>query len=303
MGVGILAADDQSGMPVFGPEGRGELAHVMAQHVERDPGFGDVNILRAGGQPGDHRQIARIAPHDFNHIGALGGIGRILDFVDGVEDGVQRGVAAERVFTARQIVVDRRRNRDHRNVEFRIPTPSCDQAVEQLVAAPVAEQDQAVEPPLAEVGGDFGRVAAVRLIAAGAEPRTAEGVPELRLHPAAAVSLAADQSGGAAFDADDFAPGRQAEPDQDARGAVHAGRGPAGGDDADMERAVPLEHLLGGMGERMLNPDHALPLGSAHGRNLFEMAGGEFRRGGAGLRYRFGQFDRPDPVFAQGDQL
>jgi len=69
--------------------------------------LGDEHQLCPAGQPTGQRQIAGVSTHRLDEESALVGGGRILDAVDGVQDGVQRGVHTDGDVRAVDVVVDR----------------------------------------------------------------------------------------------------------------------------------------------------------------------------------------------------
>ena len=99
-GVGVLAADDQA-EPLAGAETVGEGVDVGGQVVQRDALLGQVDPLGAGGQPAEQREVAAVAAHHLDDEHPARGDRGLPDLVDVGDDAVQRRVAADAQFGAR----------------------------------------------------------------------------------------------------------------------------------------------------------------------------------------------------------
>ena len=83
------------------------LRDEVANSLNAERNFGDQNDVRAARDASSQRDPATIAAHHFDHHHAVMRGRRGVNLVDGVSNGVQRRVEAEREFGGRQIVVDR----------------------------------------------------------------------------------------------------------------------------------------------------------------------------------------------------
>ena len=72
-----------------------EHPEVFFHPLQRDAFFGDVDPLRAGGDPAHQRQVAAPVAHHFHHKAAPGGHGGLLDLVHRFDDAVEGGVGAD----------------------------------------------------------------------------------------------------------------------------------------------------------------------------------------------------------------
>ena len=77
----------------------------------------------AAGQPAHQREIAAVAAHRLDHEAAPGRGAGLPDPVDGIDDQIERAVRADREVGVRHVVVDGRRQADHRDLERRVPIP------------------------------------------------------------------------------------------------------------------------------------------------------------------------------------
>ena len=175
------------------------LAQLDAGLLDRDRLLGDQDHVGAAGDSAHHRDPAGVAAHHLDHHHAVVRLGRRVQPVDRLGADRDRGVEAEGVVGRREVVVDRLRHADDRQLVLRVE--ACGDA-ERVLAA---DRDQRVEPRLGEVPQHAldAAVDLVRIRPGGADDRArrAAGVPETsRL--VSAVDVAVDQPAPAVADAD-----------------------------------------------------------------------------------------------------
>ena len=114
-------------------------------HLGIDLDLRDDHRLGPAGDAGHQRQVAAVAPHHLDQEGALVRGGRHLQPVDRLQRDVERGVDADRDLGAGEIVVDRRRDADHREAHL-------GQRQRAGLRAVAADHHQAVDAAGAEAG-------------------------------------------------------------------------------------------------------------------------------------------------------
>ena len=117
--VGIFVADHQP-QPFAVLKAVVQLFHVVLQIFQGDAFFVEIDPLGAGRQPAHQRQVAAVAAHHFDHEAAPLGDRRLFDLVDRFDDVVQGSVCADAQLGAGQVVVDRGRQADDRDIEGRV---------------------------------------------------------------------------------------------------------------------------------------------------------------------------------------
>src|SRR5690606_1895304 len=98
-------------------------AHVcvferLTDLFERGRALWDDDELRAAENAAHRRQIATVAPHDFEQEAALVAAGGVAQLVDRVEDGVERGIDADAHVRAPDVVVDAAGDADDRKAKL-----------------------------------------------------------------------------------------------------------------------------------------------------------------------------------------
>ncbi len=137
------------------------LAALQLRDDRLDPvgDLGDQDHVRAAGDPALEREEAGVSPHHLEHHHPLVRLGGGVQLVDRVGAGRPRGVEAERLLGAGEIVVDRLRAADDLHAELV-------QAVADREGAVAADRDQPVEAELAVAGEREVRPVALDLLAA-----------------------------------------------------------------------------------------------------------------------------------------
>ncbi len=105
--LGAFGDDDDGIAPAGFAPGLELLDHPLPPVIHIGRVFRDEHPIGAGGQPAHQRQVAAVAPHDFDDEGALVAGGGAADGVDGLGDAVQGRVGADGHIGAEHIVVDR----------------------------------------------------------------------------------------------------------------------------------------------------------------------------------------------------
>jgi hypothetical protein len=107
--------------------------------------LGDQNDIGAAGDPGVEGQPSGVAPHHLGDHDPVVGAGGRVEAVEGVGRDADGRLEPERQFRARDVVVNRLRDADHGDAEPEESPGYGHRAV-------AADDDQAVEPVLAEDG-------------------------------------------------------------------------------------------------------------------------------------------------------
>ena len=82
------------------------LGDVLAYALDGERNFRNQNHVGASGDAGFERDPSTVAAHDLDHHDAVMRFTGSVDLVDGVGDGVQRGIESEGDFSGGKIVVD-----------------------------------------------------------------------------------------------------------------------------------------------------------------------------------------------------
>ena len=91
-------------------------------------------------------QVAAVVTHDlYDEDPALGSGCRLPDLVADQRDLVQRGVRSETEFGSGHVIADRRRNDDHRDLEFRKLFPVFGELDDRPERGEAADEKQAVD--------------------------------------------------------------------------------------------------------------------------------------------------------------
>ena len=188
------------------------LPDRLDQIVDLRRPFGDQDRRRTGGQADGQGQIPSIAPHDLHDRAALMGLHRITQAVNAGDGRIGRSIEADAIAGTGNIIIDRRRDADDIDAEFRQRPGPTERAV-------AADGDHAVQPEEFAVvirlllpcrGAEF--------LAAGCIEHRAAPVDDMRdgqrVHP---LDIPVDQAAPAPPDADALEPpvacrsGRQRE--------------------------------------------------------------------------------------------
>ena len=225
-----------AGAFAFGDDDDAAFLAAGSSHVESSPDlaevhgrFGDDDFLGAAADAGVEGDVSGGVSHDFDDEEAGVRGGGVADLVDCVEGGVDRGVEADGVVGAVEVVVDGAGDADALDAVLE------DEFVEAVERAVPADDDEAVD--VAFLDG------LVRLLSSfrGEEAWAACGLDD----GAAVFDDVADGGGGewfhvvvdeafvAAFDAVDGVSEIQRGADDGAQGCVHAGGVAAAGEDTD----------------------------------------------------------------------
>ena len=203
---------------------------MLADLVEVERALGDEDRVGAAGHPRVDRDPAGVAAHDLDDDHAVVRLGRRVQAVDRVGRDLHRGVEAERVVGAVEVVVDRLRHADDGHAVGR-------QAARDAERVLAADRDQRVD------AGALHRLAherrAVRAVlvgvrARGAEDRAAARQDALRLLERQLEAVALEHAGPAVAKAgEDVAVAPIALADRAADHGVEAGAVAAAGQQAD----------------------------------------------------------------------
>jgi len=210
-----------------------EELDVALEHVDIDPFLGDIDRRGAHGQTGGRGDVARLAALglDDEHAASRRRRG-LADSVAEGDQGVETGVAAERVLGAGHVVGDGGGQDDERDAERRVLVSGATQLADGREGLEAANDEEGVEAVALEAIGSglhvLGRQAAV-----GANLRAALVDPVVRLEPLnladradRLVIVVAAQAGEAVVDGNGGVAAGQAVGHGGARRGVHAtGRG------------------------------------------------------------------------------
>ena len=166
LGHGALRDDHdaEAGAPLVA------LAQPYGDAGEIERHFGDEDGVGAAGHARVQRNPPRVASHDFDDDDAAMGLGGRVQTVDRVGGERHRGVEAEAVGGADDVVVDRLRHADDRDAPGAEPVSDGQRAI-------AADDDQRVELHLVEHLDDTVRVVARSV---GGKNRVGEGVAAVR---------------------------------------------------------------------------------------------------------------------------
>ena len=301
--VGLLVADEQvQASSVL--EGARHMCEVVLQRLERDAFFVKIYAFGAGREAAHQRQIAAVAAHDLDHEAAARRDRRVLDLVDHLDDAVERGVGADAQLGAGQVVADRGRQADDRDVEGRELSPTLLQLQSRLVCRPASDQQQAIDLERLERVRDRGEIITRRHRPTGAEVGSAHRAPAVDVHPRELLSLAADQAFEAVADRDRRVPTIDGEPHGGTDRGVHAGRRRAGRQDAEAQPALPgLRRARHRLDQSPQRAELLLEAPAAQVHGLLVVVSGDGRRDRARLLDALHQRQMRDAVVAQADDL
>ena len=116
------------------------LAYGVAQVVECNALFREIDAFGAGSKAAHERQVAAVMSHDLDHVAALRGHSRFLNFIHICDDGIEGGICADGNLGAGQVVVDRRWDADDGHGKGRILMCMAGKLVGELVADPAADE-------------------------------------------------------------------------------------------------------------------------------------------------------------------
>ena len=119
---------------------------LLAKSVDGYVFLGQEDLFAPAGQGDLHGQPAALAAHHLDDEDTLEGRGRVPDLIQGIEGDIDGRVGADGVVDAGDVVVDRRRDADHREA---VPLGQDPGPRERAVAA---DDDEAVDPPRADLG-------------------------------------------------------------------------------------------------------------------------------------------------------
>src|SRR6202050_5583665 len=126
------------------------LSDIPADVLDGERDFRDQDDMSAAGNAGFESDPAAVAAHHFDHHHAMMRRRRGVNLVDGVGDGMQRGVKAERDLRGRKIVVDGLGHADDLH-------SSQKKFVADLLRSVSADGDDGVDAELGGVGNHFPR--------------------------------------------------------------------------------------------------------------------------------------------------
>ena len=94
--------------------------HVFLQIFQGDTLFVDIHPLGAGRQPAHQSQVAARPAHHLDNEDAALSDSRIFDLIHRFDDIIQGGIGADAQLGAGQVVIDRGRQADDRDIEGRV---------------------------------------------------------------------------------------------------------------------------------------------------------------------------------------
>src|SRR5579862_2680801 len=206
---------------------------AVADVVEAERNLGDDDGFGAAAERNRERDKARVAAHHLNTEDAFVRKGRIADAVDRLERGVDRGVEADRVVGAGDVVVDRGRDDEDRNAGLAAEERRTDH---RAFAADYYQRLDLMTPQVAgreaARGGrtELGRSRSLEESAAALN-HVGDGASAERL------GKIADEALVAAPEADDLDSCHRRATDHRAYRGVHPGRIAAGGKNRDSTRS------------------------------------------------------------------
>src|SRR5207248_8981814 len=225
--VALAHDDDREGLATLVA-----LADLLAGVVDRDRLLGDHDHVGAAGDPAHDGDPARVAAHHLDDHHAVVRLGGGVEPVDRLGADPDRGVEAEGVVGAGEVVVDRLRDADDRKVVLRV---ELRRDPERVLAA---DRHERVELCALEVRQH--RLGAA-LELEGIRARGAEDRPAPRQQPGdlarpERLELPVDEPAPALADADHLVPARERAPRDRANHRVQAGTIPATREHADLHR-------------------------------------------------------------------
>ena len=128
-----------------GLEGGDHPIGVRGDLLERGGLLVDVHVLRAARQGTHESQVAAAATHRLGDEAALGGRRALLDAVDRPRRVVDRRVRADRELAARQVVVNRGGDEQHRDLERRVAVLLRGDRVDAQVGVHAADNQEGVD--------------------------------------------------------------------------------------------------------------------------------------------------------------
>src|SRR5258706_13595943 len=126
------------------------LGNIAADVLNGERDFRDENDVGAPGDAGLQRDPAAVAAHHLNYHNAMMRRGRGVNLVDGVGDGVQRGIETECNLRGREIVVDSLGHADDLHSFLK-------KFVADLLGSIAADGNNGIDAQLAGVGDDLAR--------------------------------------------------------------------------------------------------------------------------------------------------
>ena len=121
--------------------------------------------------------------HYFDHETAPGGHCRLLDLIDCFHDAVQGRISPDAELGAGQIVIDRSRQADDRNIEGREIRPGNQHGVNRFVPIPAAHHQQRLDVFIFDDACNGVQITALRHHPAGTQHGSAQGSPAAHAHP------------------------------------------------------------------------------------------------------------------------
>jgi len=125
------------------------LGDMFANMLDGEGNFRNEDDMGAAGDAGFKSDPAAVAAHDLNHHHAMMRCGRGVNLVDGIGDGVQRGIESECDLGGGEIVIDGLGHADNLHSLLKKFVPN-------LLRAVAADGDDGVNAQLGGVGNDLG---------------------------------------------------------------------------------------------------------------------------------------------------
>ena len=208
------------------------LADRLRHLVEVDRDLGDEDHVGAAGDAAHHGDPAGVAAHHLDDHDAVVRLGRRVEPVDRLGRDRDRGVEAERVVGAGEVVVDRLRDADDRELALVV---EARRDAERVLAA---DRDERVELAVGEVLYDAldGALELERVRAARADDRPAARQDPRDLRRAELLEDRLDEAAPALAHRDHVPAGRIGPAHDRADDRVEAGAVAAAGEDAEAFR-------------------------------------------------------------------
>ena len=215
-----------------------EVLDVFLEVGDGYPLLIEIDSLGAAREPSHQGEVAAVATHHLDHEATPRRYRRLLDLVDRFDDRVERSIGADRELRPREVVVDRRRHADERDIEGGKRLTFTGQTERGVIAGPAANHEDAVDREILDIACDRVEVLAAWNRAVDSELATAGCGPAAHAHPTELLDITVNQPLKSAPNTEHLVPLVESEPHCGAGGGVHARRGSARRDDGEAEPAL-----------------------------------------------------------------
>ena len=118
-------------------QGTGHLFQI-GLHFWTEDHFGTTGYAAHEGQ------IATITAHNLDDETTAGRHGRLFDLIHGVHNVVYSGIRADTQFRSREVIIDRRREANHRQIKRRKISPFAEQSMGCIISCPTTNDKQTI---------------------------------------------------------------------------------------------------------------------------------------------------------------